>query len=101
MEELIEKLTKACEEIELISELTAKYRDNKVVADMLFHKKVEDGILSKLHTASINQLQALKSYRLFGYKFRYYDEKIIDKLIDAQILKTSRKQKLDTIRNLN
>ena len=101
MEELIEKLTKACEEIELISELTAKYRDNKVVADMLFHKKVEDGILSKLHTASINQLQALKSDRLFGYKFRYYDEKIIDKLIDAQILKTSRKQKLDTIRNLN
>ena len=99
MEELIERLTKACEEIELISELTAKYRDNKVVADMLFHKKVEEGIISKLHTATIEQLQKLKSdYSPFGYKFKYYEGKMIDKLIDVQLLKTARKQKLDLIK---
>ena len=98
MEELIERLTKSCEEIELITELTAKYRDNKVVADILINKKVEDGILSNLHTASIQQLEKLKSDVLFGFKFKYYDGKIIDKLIDKQILKTTRKQKLDKIK---
>lgn len=98
MEELIERLKKSCEDLELISELTSKYRDNKVVANMLLNKKIEDGILCKLHTATIDQLQKLKSdFSPFGYKFKYYDEKMIDRLIDTQILKTARKQKLDLI----
>ena len=43
--------------------------------------------------------QKLKSdYSPFGYKFKYYEGKMIDKLIDVQLLKTARKQKLDLIK---
>lgn len=94
MEEVIEKLKKACEELELITELTEKYKDNKIVAEKLFNKKVEDGILAKLSNASVQQLKAMKN----GYYFRYYHKSITDKLLDDQILKTTRKNKLDKIK---
>lgn len=95
MDELIEKLKKSGEELQLITELTLKYKDNKIVSEMLFYKKLEDGILSKLSTANIFQLNMLKN----SYKFKYYDEKMTNKLIDIAILKNTRKLKLDNIKN--
>ena len=96
MEELIESLKKSCEEMELIIELTRKYNDNKVVADKLFNKKLEDGILAKLNTANLYQLKTMKN----GYNFRYYDKSITDKLIDIAITKCIRKDKLNKINSV-
>jgi hypothetical protein len=93
MEELIERLKKTCEDIELITELTLKYNDAKVVSDMLLYKKIEDGILSNLHTANNEQLRILRN----SYKFSYYGKEITDKLVDAAILKNSRREKLKKI----
>lgn len=93
MEDLIKKLEKTCEKMELITELTKKYRDNKVVAEMLINKKIEDGILAKLHLASLTQLSMLKK----TYKFRYYSNDMVTKLIENQVLKTKRKEKLQKI----
>ena len=96
MEELIERLKKSCEEMELFSELTEKYKDNRIVANNLFNKKVEDGIIAKLHTASITQLKIMKN----NYKFNYYSKDITDKLIDSAILKITRKEKLKVINSI-
>lgn len=97
MEELIESLKKSCEELELITELTLKYKDLKVVSDKLIQKKIEDGILAKLNTANLYQLNQLKKYDYF----RYYGKELTDKLIDIAITKVTRKQKLDKINNLS
>jgi hypothetical protein len=80
MEELIKRLEATCEELELINELTAKYKDIKVVGEKLFFKKLEDGILAKLHLANLTQLRLMRD----SYKFRYYDKNITDKLIDMK-----------------
>jgi hypothetical protein len=98
MEDLIKKLEKACEELELITELTEKYKDNKIVAEKLFYKKVEDGLLANLHNANLHQLNMMKN----SYKFYYYNDKnITNKLIDTQIVKTTRKEKLKKINHPN
>jgi len=39
MEELIKMLNNSCEELELITELTLKYKDIQVVGEMLLYKK--------------------------------------------------------------
>jgi len=93
MKELLEKLKKSCEEMELISELTEKYKNNDIVVEKLLFKKIEDGILAKLNTASIYQLKTMKS----GYKFHYYSQDEINKIIDLQVLKTIRLTKLEKI----
>lgn len=95
MEKLIERLKKSCEEMELIAELTEKFKDNTVVAQILFNKRLEDGILDKLCNASTNQLKAMKN----GYHFQYYPKDITDKIIDQAIIKNERKQKLNKINN--
>lgn len=95
MDELIEKLKNVCDEMELITELTEKWKDNKVVAQLLFNKKLEDGIIAKLSNASIQQLTAMKN----GYHFQYYSKDITDKIIDDQILKNTRRNKLIKINN--
>jgi hypothetical protein len=94
MEELIERLKKTCEDLELISELTLKYRDNRVVAQKLLYKKIEDGILSNLHNANEDQLRILRN----DYRFMYYGKEITDKLIDSAILKNLRRDKLKRIK---
>lgn len=93
MEELIKKLKESCEQLQLISELTEKYKKTDIVCEKLLHKKIEDGILSNLGNANIYQLKMLKS----SYRFKYYGNEITDKLIDIQIKKTTRKDKLKTI----
>jgi len=93
VEELIKKLEKTCEEMELIVELTKKYRDNTVVAQMLVHKQIEDGILANLGNAKIYQLKALKN----GFRFHYYDKEMVDKLINITLSKRIRKDKLNII----
>lgn len=97
MEELIKNLQKTCEDFELISELTLKYRDFKVVGDMLFQKKLEEGILNKLMTANAHQLEVMKS----SYRFRYYKKDVTDKLIDIAILNLTRKNKLTKLNSIN
>ena len=93
MEDLIKRLEETCEEMELITELTKKYRDNTVVSQMLIYKKIEDGILAKLGNAKIYQLKALKN----GFRFRYYDKEMVDKLINIALSKRIRKDKLNNI----
>jgi hypothetical protein len=93
MEDLIKKLEKACEELELITELTRKYKNSDIVADKLLHKQIEDGILAKLHLANLYQLNYMKR----NYDFRYYGKDLAHKLIDIQIVKTTRKEKLEKI----
>lgn len=95
MEELIEKLKNACEEMELITELTLKYKDLKVVGEKLIQKQIEDGMLIKLDTANLYQLNMLKKYNYF----RYYGKELTDKLIDIAIVKLTRKEKLNKINN--
>ena len=72
MEELIEQLKKSCDNLELISELTLKYKDIQVVGQMLFYKELEEGILNKLMNANEHQLEIMKS----SYNFRYYKKEI-------------------------
>jgi hypothetical protein len=96
MEDLLKKLEKACVEMELISTLTEKYKNNEIVAQMLFNKKIEDGIIEKFGNASINQLKMMKSY-----KFKYYGKEITDKLIDQAILKNTRRAKLLQIKEIS
>ena len=93
MEELIERLKNTCEELELITELTLKYKDIQVVGEMLLYKKMEDGILNKLMTASISQLELLKR----DYYFRYYKKDITNKLIDIAIKNVTRRNKLNKL----
>jgi hypothetical protein len=95
MEELIEKLKKACDEMELITELTLKYKDIKVVGEKLLQKQIEDGYLANLCNANIHQLNMLKKHNYF----RYYDKELTDKIIDSAILKLIRKEKLNKINN--
>ena len=96
MEELIERLKNTCEELELITELTLKYKDIQVVGEMLLYKKMEDGILNKLMTASISQLELLKR----DYYFRYYKKDITNKLIDIAIKNVTRRNKLNKLNNI-
>jgi len=93
MEELIEQLKSTSGELELISELTLKYKDIKVVSEMLFYKKLEEGILAKLNTASLTQLNVMKNV----YKFRYYTRDITDRLIDNAIKTVTRREKIKNI----
>lgn len=95
MEELIEKLKKVCDEMELITELTLKYKDIKVVGEKLLQKQIEDGYLANLSNANIHQLNMLKKYNYF----KYYDKELTDKIIDSAILKLIRKEKLNKINN--
>ena len=96
MEELIERLKNTCEELELITELTLKYKDIQVVGEMLLYKKMEDCILNKLMTASISQLELLKR----DYYFRYYKKDITNKLIDIAIKNVTRRNKLNKLNNI-
>ena len=92
-DKLVERLEKCCTDMELISELTFKYRDLSVVSQKLLNKDIEDGILAKLGTANLYQLRMMKD----SYRFRYYSKDVTDKLIDAAIVKVSRKEKLKKI----
>jgi len=96
MKDLLKKLENACEELELIFELTEKYKNNEIVSQMLFNKKLEDGIIRKFGNASINQLKMMKSYR-----FKYYGKEITDKLIDQAIIKNTRRTKLIRINEVS
>jgi len=97
MKELIEQLKKSCDDLELISELTLKYKDIKVVGEMLFYKKLEEGILNKLMNANVHQLEIMKN----SYKFRYYKDEYTDKLIDIAIINVTRKNKLNKLNLIN
>jgi len=96
MEELIEQLKKSCDNLELISELTLKYKDIQVVGQMLFYKELEEGILNKLMNANEHQLEIMKS----SYNFRYYKKEITDNLIDNAIKNLSRKNKLNKLNSI-
>jgi len=54
---------------------------------------MEDGILNKLMTASISQLELLKR----DYYFRYYKKDITNKLIDIAIKNVTRRNKLNKL----
>jgi len=95
MDYLIERLKTICDDMELLTELTLKYKDNKVVGDMLMYKKIEDGIIEKFNLASEYQLNYMKD----RYTFRYYDKEMMVKVIDAQIIKNSRRDKMKKLTN--
>ena len=97
MEEIIKNLQKTCEGLELIDELTLKYKDIKVVGEMLFYKELEEGILNKLMNANAHQLEIMKS----SYRFRYYKKEHTDKIIDTAILNLTRKNKLNYLNSIN
>ena len=94
MEELLKTLKNTTEELELIIELSNKYKDIKVVGDMMFKKKLEDGIINNFWRASIEQLKSMKKC----YYFEYYKKDDIDKLIDNTIKNRIRKNKLNKLK---
>lgn len=96
MEELLKRIKETSEELELIVELTKKYKDINVVGDILFNKKLEDGIIKNFWRASIEQLKMMKKYP-GRYNFKYYKQEDVDKLIDVAIKNRIRKDKLDKL----
>jgi len=94
MEELINGLKKACEELELITEVSKRCQgDASRISEMLLWKKVEDGYIANFHKANLFQLNLMKT----SYRFRYYKDEDMRKLIDAAIVKVTRRQKLEKI----
>lgn len=93
MDNLIEKLKKICDDMEVITELTKKYNDYTTISLMMVYKNIEDGIISNLHAASHEQLKTL----MREYTFKYYDVNAVQKLIDSAIIKNSRRDKMKQI----
>lgn len=58
------------------------------------YKSIEDGILQSLHTAQLFQLKNIKNFN-----FRYYDQEDVNKIIDKEIAKCIRREKLKKIEN--
>ncbi len=92
IKEIIKKLKNAYKEMELITEISKKYGVEEV-GKTLLQKKIEDGIITKLHTANLHQLEMMKD----SYIFKYYDKKVINKIIKKTIIQVTRKNKLERI----
>jgi len=96
MKKELEKLKKACEEMELITKIAKKYGYSKV-GEMMLQKKIEDSIISKFHTANLHQLNMMKD----SYRFQYYDKDVVNKFVNNTIIKVTRLEKLKKIKKLN
>jgi len=97
MEDLIKSLEKSCEELELLNEVSKRaHGDSSRITELLFYKKVEDGYIANFHKATLYQLNMMKSFR-----FRYYKDEDMRKLIDAAIIKVTRREKLNKLESVN
>jgi len=90
MDELIERIEKMSEELRDFRVLLEKYGDIGIASDVLMHKKIEDGIIKNFHIANDFQLKHMRD----KYNFKYYDKEIMVKVIDAQIIKNKRRDKM-------
>jgi hypothetical protein len=94
MEEIVKDLEKACEELELLTEVTKRaHGDASRITELLLYKKIEDGYISNFHKANLYQLNLMKS----SFRFRYYKDEVMRNLIDAAIVKVTRREKLKKI----
>ncbi len=71
MADIIKELNKLIDSMTDLTEVQIKTRSKGLndIREALLLKKIEDGILNKLHTANELQLKMMKSYN-----FRYYTE---------------------------
>jgi hypothetical protein len=89
MIEELKKLQAATDDMKLITEIAERFGAENV-SKMLFRKKIEDGIINNFHNADIYQLNMMRD----KYRFQYYDEDVINKLVDKAIIKNTRLEKL-------
>ena len=94
LEELISKLESQIEEIKLHTDILNRCNGDVQYANrMLLDKQFEDGMIKNFHNASEYQLNRLKS----GYRWHYYTQEYVEKLIDVEILRKKREKKLNRI----
>jgi len=95
LNKLCDDIDRMTEEVKLLTELALKYKDVDIVADKLWHKKIEDGIIKNFNNANLFQLEYMRN----KYVFKYYEKEFVIRLIDAQILKNNRRDKMKKIEN--
>jgi hypothetical protein len=92
MKEELEKLQAIINEIELLTVITKRFGTENV-NKMLIQKKIEDGIIENFHNAESYQLDMMKN----NYRFQYYEEDVVNKLVDKAIIKNTRLKKLEQL----
>ena len=97
MEDLIKSLEKQCEELELLTDVTKRCHGNPDrISELLMYKALEDGYIANFHKANLYQLIVMKS----SFSFRYYKDEDMQKLIDAAIVKVTRREKLNKLESV-
>lgn len=92
MNELESKLSSMIESLDELTKVLNKSKSNKEDVSMtVLYKKIEDGILDKIHDANQHQLNMMMN----SYRFKYYTEFNTDKeLLRNEIQKRLRDNKL-------
>jgi 3-dehydroquinate dehydratase len=92
MNELESKLSSMIESLDELTKVLNKSKSNKEDVSMtVLYKKIEDGILDKIHNANQHQLNMMMN----SYRFKYYTEFNTDKeLLRNEIQKRLRDKKL-------
>jgi hypothetical protein len=86
MEELVESLKRASDRMSEI--LDIEKRAKHTGRDTFFmetHKRIEDGILDSIHTASEEQIDRLVRYRKWVYYYEYEDSSLLENEIKARL----------------
>lgn len=94
MKDLVKRLESLSSEMEELNDILSRGGTNRFT-ESLVYKKVEDGILNKIHTANDHQLTMMMN----SYKFRYYTEYNNKEVLRAEIQKRIREHKLKEILN--
>lgn len=97
MEETLKKLEEQINELNELTKFIDKYGDPQITSEKLFYKRLEDGILSNISEANVDQLNMMKR----SYRFKFYSEEYIDNLVKGELLKRSRRDKLNIINKNN
>lgn len=96
LEKTIEELEKTVRKLKDEFELLQKCNGNpKQMLEMSVWKSVEEGMIKNISNASISQLETLKS----NIRPRYYDKEYFVKVIELEILRQKRENKLKRICN--
>ncbi len=85
----LESMISNLDELKRLKSMGGDYTTNMV------SKKVEDGILDKIHTANDHQLNVIMN----SYRFRYYTEYNNKEVLRGEIQKRIREHKLKEILN--
>lgn len=90
---MLDKLKKNISDLEIMTELSKKGYDMNAISNELLRKKIEDGLIVNFNNASTSQLNTLKNSKYF----RYYDQKEVNLIIDAELKRKLREQKIKRI----